>query len=468
MDYNIPVMSNNQIEQGRQFTESVYATKDEVKARYNQDNVDEIWKNILFFRSFYDFETELRDTSSWPYKICLTKNILSRAYGLQTRLSNDLMRYILLPEELKKDYESEMERQALDIIAKKNSTSISMATITKIVDGTIENIPSSFFSLSAYHDAYRYARELSSLSLESIEKLNALVSGDTSDHPQVHYRENMIEDVMNPLKQIEPSQIKGQMSSFLSFLEQNEIPAILRALSVPYFFLSVRPFEFCNEETAALVSKCVLSKEGFSNIGFSMNIESICFTTSKSFFDRLKIVEKSLDLTYALDRFLAFESHCEEAMQESLKELAIKKVTLKPSEANSNDIKSNDIPVTPSIGNYALPNFPSEENESTIIARSRQLREIYPKLKKKQAHFYAGHCTIGLNYTIEQFKKEENTVYETARTSMENLADLGFYQKLQIGKKFVYTPIPMTGDMTTKKEDNKEELSFNSDMSLGE
>ena len=44
---------------------------------------------------------------------------------------------------------------------------------------------------------------------------------------------------------------------------------------------------------------------------------------------------------------------------------------------------------------------------------------------------------------IEQFKKEEKTVYETARTSMEDLANRGFYRKLQIGKKFVYTPIPL-------------------------
>ena len=40
-------------------------------------------------------------------------------------------------------------------------------------------------------------------------------------------------------------------------------------------------------------------------------------------------------------------------------------------------------------------------------------------------------------------EKTEKTVYETARTSMEDLANRGFYRKLQIGKKFVYTPIPL-------------------------
>lgn len=45
--------------------------------------------------------------------------------------------------------------------------------------------------------------------------------------------------------------------------------------------------------------------------------------------------------------------------------------------------------------------------------------EIYPYLKKTQAHFYALHCTIGKHYTIAQFKKEEDVAYETARTSMD-------------------------------------------------
>ena len=41
-----------------------------------------------------------------------------------------------------------------------------------------------------------------------------------------------------------------------------------------------------------------------------------------------------------------------------------------------------------------------------------------------------------------QFKKEEDVAYETARTSMDFLADSGFYKKSQIRNKFVYTPIP--------------------------
>ena len=40
-----------------------------------------------------------------------------------------------------------------------------------------------------------------------------------------------------------------------------------------------------------------------------------------------------------------------------------------------------------------------------------------------------------------EYKREQNVVYETARTSMDNLANLGFYKKEQIRNKFVYTPV---------------------------
>ena len=69
------------------------------------------------------------------------------------------------------------------------------------------------------------------------------------------------------------------------------------------------------------------------------------------------------------------------------------------------------------------------------------LLESDPYLKKAQAHFYVRHSTVGKFYTIQQFKKAEGCVYETARTSMDNLVKLGYYRREQIKNKFVYTPI---------------------------
>ena len=72
---------------------------------------------------------------------------------------------------------------------------------------------------------------------------------------------------------------------------------------------------------------------------------------------------------------------------------------------------------------------------------AQNLLEQDPFLKKGQAHFYVRHCTMGKYYTIQQYKKCEGCVYETARTSMDNLAKLGYYRREQVKNKFVYTPI---------------------------
>lgn len=64
-----------------------------------------------------------------------------------------------------------------------------------------------------------------------------------------------------------------------------------------------------------------------------------------------------------------------------------------------------------------------------------------PNLSRSQAYFYARHCTLGMSYTISQFKKEVGCAYETARTSMDNLVVLGYYRKEMLRNKFIYTPV---------------------------
>jgi Fic family protein len=70
------------------------------------------------------------------------------------------------------------------------------------------------------------------------------------------------------------------------------------------------------------------------------------------------------------------------------------------------------------------------------------LLESNPNLNKNQASFLASHCTLGRYYTIQQFKKFTRCAYETARTSMDKLAQEHYYEKLQVKNKFVYTPLP--------------------------
>lgn len=79
-------------------------------------------------------------------------------------------------------------------------------------------------------------------------------------------------------------------------------------------------------------------------------------------------------------------------------------------------------------------------SEKEVKEYIRYLLETNPNLNKNQASFFATHRTPGRYYSIQQFKKHANCAYETARTSMDKLAKEGYYEKLQVKNKFVYTP----------------------------
>lgn len=430
-------MLTNSIEQAKRFSEDSYATCDEIKALYNQNNVDDIWKNVLTYRSFYSIETELRDNNSLPYKITLTKKLSYKAYSFEIKLLNDFINYSSLTDEKKKEFFNQKLIDSISYTAKSISCTSSKETIRRLVENSIENIPADLFVLKAYMDSYLYAYKAKDINKKLIDEINSICCGEEKDSSPKYRNDNSIE-ILNPLKKCKVEDIENNLNNLINFLNQEDIPTILKALCIPYFFFSNRPYEFYNEETAAILTKAYLNLNGLSLFGFITNIESICYASSQSFFDRLSLVEKSLDLTYILNRFIQFLYSDEELTCAQLQELIIQD---KENYAIANDIKvieRNDL---------ALPHFPISDSNETIEARARKLKEIHPQLKRKQAHFYAGHCTIGLHYTIEQFKNIEHTVYETARTSMEDLANRGFYKKELIGKRFVYTPIPLSEEI---------------------
>ena len=77
---------------------------------------------------------------------------------------------------------------------------------------------------------------------------------------------------------------------------------------------------------------------------------------------------------------------------------------------------------------------------------AKYIYETNPQISRAQASFFATHCTMGCYYSIQDYKRHVRCAYETARTSMDNLARYGFYRKLQFKNKFVYTPLNQKGE----------------------
>lgn len=91
--------------------------------------------------------------------------------------------------------------------------------------------------------------------------------------------------------------------------------------------------------------------------------------------------------------------------------------------------------------NLAISNVPTGLSEEDAQKLETHLMELNPSLSRGQAYFYARHCTIGMYYTVDQYKKEVGCAYETARCNMNNLVLLGYYKKATLKKKYVYIPV---------------------------
>lgn len=422
-------------EEGKKYTDLVYATKEDVKAILNRDNIEQSWERVLSYRSLFRVETELRDKDFNPFTLTLTPKLLSLCYDLEERLFSDLSLFYSLKR--KSLFVKERKLFALKALSRHCLNKMpNDSTLEKIALLEIENVPSALFLLGEYSRLLERVDLAFDKDLPS--KINSLLQGDSSFDSAL-LRKGSATDVLNPLLPCPEEEIERQLSALFLFLSQKEIPLLARTVSAIYFFLAHRPFEYVNEETAALTLKSFLQSSGLSLVGYFLDFESVLFSHSEGFFLRMKESEKTLDLTYMLTYVLPFLSKDEEKIRETL-------LNCQKDEQLPDASLGEDVPVeSPDEESLALPSFGKRDDRKTIEERAQRLREIYPSLKRREAHFYAGHCRIGSYYSIEDFVRSEMSVYETGRQGMEGLTKKGFYRKVREGKKFLYTPIPIEG-----------------------
>lgn len=67
-----------------------------------------------------------------------------------------------------------------------------------------------------------------------------------------------------------------------------------------------------------------------------------------------------------------------------------------------------------------------------------ELHTLYPFLSSKQIEFYCTHQKAFHYYTAADYAKWHQCSNETARTSLNELVQLGWYKKQKVGKKYVY------------------------------
>ncbi len=491
-------MANNEL--AIRFTEETYATKADVSRELGLTLVDNIWSNILKYRSTYYRYLSLKSIDKNQLMVCYCQSLSGTLNNMDAKLLKQMGDYIKL-NRMNGDlshFEDMCVIKSLGYIAEKNHIEISESRLRSLIQGDLHDFSLDKRIFKRYADSLIFIRDNYSRTID-IDFLADMYSVFT-ENPELTSFYRTSED-KNPLNRVLIDRIYSSapvylieplMNQLFLFISTSTLTSVVKSIIAYYFVNYVRPFPQNNEEIAMLLMKAVLANGSLSEFGAFVPLENLLVLNQDGFSKVCIEVQKTNDLTYFINYIL-------KAMDSSLEDIADIKA-MHTSEILRNDFYKEETPVAPVVEPAPAPTpvqtvvieqpapapatpapqqvvvqiqpvaaptpapapAPATEPQSAPAPMSHELAftqipqvldekaaarleehllEMDPALKKGEARFYARHCTMHMNYTIQQYKKALGCAYETARTSMEHLVELHYYEKAQIKNKFVYTPI---------------------------
>ena len=451
------------------FTDETYASRQQVARELGTNLIDSIWKQILDYRKDYVAQLNIFDVAKMPLSVTLTDNIVNNSRRIFEKIKSssedftDLKDKSIEKEVLSKD----MLKSSLRYLAHFKEIIINDIALDNIVKGNNSDL--------LYEPLTRYLEAVKSISVYDFNRIDENL---IAQFLQILYGNNELLSFYRTKEIQIPSQkvlinreyagapvalIETMMNATLNFINNENNDLVIRLATTLYMFNYIKPFERFNEEISILIVKCLLSKTADKTYASILPLEALILEEKDVLNIASKEVQKTRDLTYYLNEIVrllddvisSFNNRLIQLSRDSLEEEYFdKKPTVETTEKVKEikeeapivlkDVESAKEKVTPHISN----NHPAvnvhlfeELDEKSLNKAAQNLLESDPNLRASQAHFYVRHCTLGKYYTIQQYKKCERVVYETARTSMEYLARAGYYRREQVKNKFVYTPI---------------------------
>lgn len=458
---------------GVRFTDEFYATKDDVKKALNMSSIDSIWEKVNLYRSYYTKQTSLRSVERVPFCVVLPPKLTSKIVSIEKRLSKLLIKYTKESFHSNQgiiDFEKNQYKTILSIIASNYDIDIQDETLEDIVNERLTNIPIEYLLIDHYYKTLKYfkTRYLGQYNISLFMMMYTKLRGIDFDITSLenYYRKNELINRADHVfigKHYDASpcdRIIDMMDSLFEFNNNSLLFGIVKAV-ITYFTINyIKPFDYYNEEMSILMMKYVLAHSDNEDIASLIPLEELLSSSRAAQIKKYMYeAEMKNDYTYLISYLVPLIEDLIADMDEKLSSIDSNKVyeeqmkfddevvptskeLVEQKEIRSEQVLSSNIEKTHfSVERkVSLPTLPVGLDENDVELVAQHLIELYPTLKKGQAHFYARHCTLGKYYTISQYKKELNCAYETARTSMDNLVYLGFYKKENIRNKFVYTP----------------------------
>lgn len=465
------------------YTDEAYLSRSEVANALGTSLIDPIWNTILSYRNTYRRQLSVFDVTKIKYSICYFPKLGERITALEQKVSEYIVNFGGLTDGSISRYTlfREMCSNELRHIAKVNKISVNDVALNNIVE--YKSVDSIYTPLVRYFNALVRLEKnpKGEFNEETIASFYQIVSG--IENLDSLYRKSEINAQTQRLlinreyAGAPVHEIQNQMKSLINYINTSKDSFITKMAVLIYVINYVKPFEKCNAEMAIILAKAVASYNDIESASVYIPIESIASDDKGVYSKTSREIQRSRDLTYQVTRviesfnealqivmdrmvqltvdgvknsFFLGEDKEEfkqefgfEAPKEIIDETVKEEIIEQPKVEKVVEVekKSEVAPVRVEPVHIKLAEEEDELSDKQLKRLANKLLESDPFLKKGQAHFYVRHCSKGKYYTIQQYKKCEGCVYETARTSMDNLAKLGYYRREQIKNKFVYTPI---------------------------
>ena len=461
------------------FTEQYYATKKEVSKELKISVIDGVWDKIISYRAPFCHYLSIRGIDKNQLRVCLCPSISGKLTAVETKLLrvvSEANKLSAINSDKQYFYQTQLVK-SLQNIALANLSVSDEQHVREVINGTGKDRRLNQYLAALKHIGAHYSEKVDE---DFLADLYSKVTGNSE--LTSFYRTNDLEDIntsalISRLYKCAPAHlVETMMDSLFNFVEKSTVSPLCRALISFYYIQFVKPFTDYNKEIAALFAKAVLAHHSLGEFGVYLPLEVLLNENETEVSRIFQEVQTSSDVTYFLVFALQVADNEFDKTLESLADYSTQVIkndfykldeepakaiepepviepikvepapapVIEPVKVEPAPVKKEEKKPTPVVekpSGLAVSYIPEELDEKTAQRLERHLLELDVRLKKGQAAFYARHCTLGAYYTIDQYKKSQKCVYETARTAMDKLVEYGYYEKGEFGKKYVYTPV---------------------------
>lgn len=463
---------------GVRFSEGTYASRSQVARTLGTNLIDPFWNQILAYRKNFYVDLNLKDISKTSYYITICKSINDKIYEFGQRVERYSKTYNekITRSLNKNNFFHDTIRQDLLYVAKANNISVNEVALNNIIYHK-SNDPV-FVSLINYLEAAEniYQNQSKIIDENYLAELYSLISGEKELIS--FYREKEINSftqkvIINREYAGAPvNQIESLMDSLFYFIKSYNSDAVIKAAVAYYMINYIKPFENYNAEMSILVARKILSSNDSSQL--FVPFSALLIEQQSNIAIAIRESQRTKDLTYILVEFVEVLGQAYQYSLDTMARLLVEgaqqsylmgedeeKIEKEFGPQESSSVQTFEVPSEEKVveqpkvetkvevkheikretKKVVVERDESAASDKELRQRAEDMLESDPMIRPNQAHFYVRHCTPGHYYTIQQYKRSERCVYETARTSMDNLAKQGYYKREQVKNKFVYTPM---------------------------